>query len=432
MVVPLAARYVAAAVGVLLVITSASSVIGTLIVPRSVASTLTRHVDKLVNGAFVLITKPVRSFRRRDRILATQAATILIVQIAAWLGMFFVGFSLMLWPQVHGGITEAFRLAGPGVWQIGDYGARGALEETLLDVAAIVAIVTITLQIAYLPTLYTEFNRRENAVALLNARAGVPSWGPELLARTHYALGTGISTVDTLPELYEAWESWAAEVGESHTTYLPLVRFRSPKPLSSWVTSLLAVLDSAALMLSLNPSTAPVVSARLCLRAGFICFQDIARAMGFDIPADPDPQATTSLTYEEFMEAIERMQFVGFPTERDPADAWPDFVGWRLNYEPAAFAIAYAIDAVPALWSGPRRDKRHPAIPPVRPPYGRPPGDVEDKHAPDKPKPPPGGAAARVIGRARRPARDQESGPPARPAGGLPPRGSAGPPPGAG
>lgn len=432
MVVPLAARYVAAAVGVLLVITSASSVIGTLIVPRSVASTLTRHVDKLVNGAFVLITKPVRSFRRRDRILATQAATILIVQIAAWLGMFFVGFSLMLWPQVHGGITEAFRLAGPGVWQIGDYGARGALEETLLDVAAIVAIVTITLQIAYLPTLYTEFNRRENAVALLNARAGVPSWGPELLARTHYALGTGISTVDTLPELYEAWESWAAEVGESHTTYLPLVRFRSPKPLSSWVTSLLAVLDSAALMLSLNPSTAPVVSARLCLRAGFICFQDIARAMGFDIPADPDPQATTSLTYEEFMEAIERMQFVGFPTERDPADAWPDFVGWRLNYEPAAFAIAYAIDAVPALWSGPRRDKRHPAIPPVRPPYGRPPGDVEDKHAPDKPKPPPGGAAARVIGRARRPARDQESGPAAPPAGGRPPRGSAGPPPGAG
>jgi hypothetical protein len=431
MVVPLAARYVAAAVGVLLVLTSASSVIGTLIVPRSVASTLTRHVDMLVGGAFVLITKPVRSFRRRDRILATQAATVLIAQIAAWLGMFFVGFSLIFWPLVHGGITEAFRLAGPGVWQIGSDEARGALEVTLLDIAAIIAIVTITLQIAYLPTLYTEFNRRENAVALLNARAGVPSWGPELLARTHYALGTGISTVDTLPELYEAWESWAAEVGESHTTYLPLVRFRSPKPLSSWVTSLLAVLDSAALMLSLNPSTAPVVSARLCLRAGFICFQDIARAMGFDIPADPDPQASTSLTYEEFLEAIERMQFVGFPTERDPADAWPDFIGWRVNYEPAAFAIAYAIDAVPALWSGPRRDKRHPAIPPVRPPYGRPPGDVEDKHAPDKPKPPPGGAAARVIGRARRPARDQESDPPAPPAGGQPPRGSAGPPPGA-
>jgi hypothetical protein len=433
MVVPLAARYVAAAVGVLLVIMSANSVVGTLIVPRSVASMLTRHVDRLVSAAFVLITKPVRSFRRRDRILAAHAATVLIAQIAAWLGMFFVGFSLMFWPLVHGGITEAFRLAGPGIWQIGNYDARGALEATLLDIAAIVAIVTVTLQIAYLPTLYTEFNRRENAVALLNARAGVPSWGPELLARTHYALGTGISTVDTLPELYESWESWAAEVGESHTTYLPLVRFRSPKPLSSWVTSLLAVLDSAALMLSLNPSTAPVVPARLCLRAGFICFQDVARAMGFDIPADPDPQAGISITYEEFLEAIERMRFVEFPIEREGEleEAWQDFVGWRVNYEPAAYAIAYAIDAVPALWSGPRRDRRIPEIPPVRPPYGRPPSSTEGKPESDKPKPPPGSAAARVTGWRPRPARDQEGGPPSPPDRRRPPHGSAGPPPGA-
>jgi len=439
MVVPLAARYVAAAVGVLLVITSASSVVGTLIVPRSVASTLTRHVDQLVNGLFVLITKPVRSFRRRDRILATHAATVLIAQIAAWLGMFFVGFSLIFWPLVHGGITEAFRLAGPGLWQIGEYGARGALEETLLDIAAIIGILTITLQIAYLPTLYTEFNRRENAVALLNARAGVPSWGPELLARTHYALGSGVSTVDTLPDLYESWESWAAEVGESHTTYLPLVRFRSPKPLSSWVTSLLAVLDSAALMLSLNPSTAPVVSARLCLRAGFTCFQDVARAMQLDFPAEPDPQAGIGITYEDFLEAIDRMRFVEFPIEREDAlfDAWTDFVGWRVNYEAAAYAIAYAIDAVPAKWSGPRRDRRHPEIPPVRPPFGRPPDGAEDKRAPAKPAPSPGGAVARVTGRARRAARDQESAqpappaPPAPPADEQPPRGSEGPPPGA-
>jgi len=429
MVVPLAARYVAAAVGVLLVIMSANSVIGTLIVPRSVASMLTRHVDWLVNGAFVLITKPVRSFFRRDRMLAFSAATILIAQIAAWLGMFFLGFSLIFWPLVHGGITDAFRLAGPGLWQIGSDQARGALEETLLDIAAVIGILTITLQIAYLPALYSEFNRRENAVALLNARAGVPSWGPELLARTHYALGSGVSTVDTLPELYENWESWAAEVGESHTTYLPLVRFRSPKPLSSWVTSLLAVLDSAALLLSLNPSTAPTIKARLCLRAGFICFQDIARAMGLDIP-EPDPQAGISITYEEFLEAIERMRFVDFPIERDPADAWPDFVGWRVNYEPAAFAIAYAIDAAPAMWSGPRRDPRHVAIPPVRPPYGRPPSGAEGKADGHK------RGSSPATAKRPRPARDQQNGPPAPPPGprhpadGQPPHGSAGPPPG--
>jgi hypothetical protein len=43
---------------------------------------------------------------------------------------------------------------------------------------------------------------------------------------------------------------------------------------------------------------------------------------------------------------------VDFPIERDPAEAWPDFIGWRLNYEDAAYAEAKAINAVPALWSG--------------------------------------------------------------------------------
>jgi hypothetical protein len=67
-------------------------------------------------------------------------------------------------------------------------------------------------------------------VALLNERSGIPSWGPELLARTHYALGTGVSTPDTMPDLYARWENWAADIAESHTTYPVLVRFRSPGP----------------------------------------------------------------------------------------------------------------------------------------------------------------------------------------------------------
>ncbi len=397
MVVPLAARYVAAAVGVLLVVTSASSVVGTLIVPRSVSNWLTRQVDRIVSAIFVLITTVVSDPRRRDRILATHAATILIAQIAAWLGMFFVGFSLIFWPLVHAGITDAFRLAAPGLWEIGSDEARGGLQRALLDIASVIGILTITLQIAYLPTLYSEFNRRENAVTLLNARGGVPSWGPELLARTHYALGTGVSTVDTLPELYETWESWAAEVGESHTTYLPLVRFRSPKPLSSWVTSLLAVLDSAALMLSLNPSTAPVVSARLCLRAGFICLGDVARAMGFDIPLEPDPNAGITLSYQDFLDGIAVLRLVDFPIERSPEDAWPDFVGWRVNYERAAFAVAYAIEAVPAMWSGPRRHKNIRPIRPIRPPYGRPPGGGDGQPGPDKPAPGPAGSTAATV-----------------------------------
>jgi hypothetical protein len=368
--VPLAGRVIAAVVGVLLVVTAGRSVIETVIVPRPVATWLTAWVDWFVDGTYRTLADRIGSHRRRDRLLAGEAAAILLMQLVVWLGILFVGYSLLLWPLVPGGITSAFSTAGPALFEIGSAREQGALERAVLDLAALSSLVTITLQIAYLPTLYSAFNRRETEVALLNARAGVPSWGPELLARTHYALGSGVSAIPTMGDLYAGWERWAADVAESHTTYLPLVRFRSPRPMSSWVTALLAVLDSAALFLALSPEAAPTVPARLCLRSGFTCFTDVARAMRLNVPEQANPDAGISLTYKDFVEAVAAMRKVDFPIERDPAEAWPDFVGWRVNYEQAAYAIAYALDVVPSLWSGPRRRPR-PPIPPLRPPQGR-------------------------------------------------------------
>ena len=372
MVVPTDGRIVAAVVGGLLVLTVWASIVGTVVVPRPVSSWLTRWVDRSVNKFFRVVTNVITDYKRRDRVLAAQAATVLLAQLAAWLGIAFLGFALLLWPFIPRGITSAFTSSGSAMFTLGFEVPVSSVPAAIVFLAAATGLVIVTLQIAYLPALYAAFNRRETEVALLNARAGVPSWGPELLARTHYALGTGVSSIDTLPDLYAQWERWAADVAESHTTYLPLVRFRSPRPLSSWVTALLAVLDSAALILVLSPKSAPVVPARLCLRSGFLCFGQIARAMGIEVPDEPDPDRGITLTYPEFLDAINRMREVKFPIEREPEEAWPDFVGWRVNYEQAAYGVAAAVDAVPAMWSGPRPRERHP-IPPIRPALGRPP-----------------------------------------------------------
>jgi hypothetical protein len=370
MAVPLAARCVAAVCGALLLLITWNSVVGTLIVPRPVGSLLTRWVDRLVVAVYRFVTGMIGDYRARDRILATQAAAILLTQLAVWLGITLLAFTLLEWPFASRGMAAAFADAVSSIFTLGFAEPPGTGPAVLAFLGAGTGLIVVALQIGYLPTLYSAFNRRETEVALLNARAGVPSWGPELLARTHYALGSGVSTLDTLPDLYERWERWAADVAESHTTYLPLVRFRSPLGLSSWVTSLLAVLDSAALILTLAPKEAPEVPARLCLRSGFQCFSRIARAMGFDVAEEADPNAGIALTYEEFLDAVRRMREVGFPITRDPADAWPEFLGWRVNYEHNAYRIAEAVDAVPALWSGPRH-RPMPSIPPRRPPAGR-------------------------------------------------------------
>jgi hypothetical protein len=373
MVVPTVVRSLAAVAGGALVIAAWASVIGTLIVPRR-GSLLTRWTDRIVNWGFrvfIVATGAGADYRRRQRVIVNQGVMILIVQVAAWLGVSFIGFTLLVWPFVPGGITQAFTIAGASMTTLGLPEPTSTIPPAILFAAAASGLVIIAPQIAYLPALYAAYNRRETEVTLLNERAGVPTWGPELLARTHYALGAGLSYIDTLPGLYAQWERWANDVAETHTAYLPLVRFRSSRELTSWVTSLLAVLDSAALFLALSPQSAPTVPARLCLRGGFICFAQIARSMGFDVPWEPDLYGGISLSYQEFLDGVARLREVGFPIERDPAEAWPDFVAWRVNYEYAAYALAAAVDAVPVPWSGPRQ-YRTPPIAPIRPARHRP------------------------------------------------------------
>ncbi|MGO8862226.1 MAG: hypothetical protein ACLQRH_15880 [Acidimicrobiales bacterium] len=364
-------RDLAAVVGALLIVVAGWSVIGTLVVPRRIRSRLTRAVALSVNAAFHFVADSFDTYEPRDRILAAQAPIALILQIVVWLAVFELGFALLLWPSMGAaGLAGAFELAGSSLCTLGYLAPPSGGPTGLADLAALVGLGTVALQIGYLPTLYAAFNRREGLVTMLDSRAGVPSWGPELLARTHYGLGSGVSAVERLPELFEDWERWSADVSETHATYLALVNFRSPRALSSWLTAQLAVLDAAALYLSLLPDAPGAVSARLCLRGGFSCLGTIARARGFAIPEEADPNDGISLTFEEFVEAIDRLASVGFPLERSNEEAWLDFVGWRVNYEAAAYAIARAIDAPPALWSGPRRHPIAP-IPPLRPPTRR-------------------------------------------------------------
>jgi hypothetical protein len=217
--------------------------------------------------------------------------------------------------------------------------------------AAATGLVVVALQIAYLPTLYSAFNRRETEVTLLAARAGIPAWGPELLIRTRY----GVAVLsDDLPALYSRWERWAADLAESHSNYPVLVRFRSPHALSSWLISLLAVMDSAAMMLALCP-TRDRIEPRRAIRMGFSALREIGSALGMDADHDPDPDGGITLKFEEFAAAVDQLRAVGFPMDRDAAEAWPHFRGWRVNYEALAYALAERLDAVPAPWSGPRR-----------------------------------------------------------------------------
>ena len=353
------------AVGLFVVMGTVSSIVGTLVVPRGINSRLSRTVDAALDAVFLQAAKLVRSFERRDRILAWQSPLSLLVRLAVWLGLLVVGYALLLLPSLDGRVGQAFADAGSSMFTLGYAAPVGGGSTTLEYVAAFTGVVVVGLQVGYLPTLYAAFNRRETEVSLLGSRAGVPAWGPEILARTRW----GIDDADireVLEQLFGAWERWAAEVAESHTTYLTLARLRSPRPLSHWLISLIAVMDAAALHLSLAPSREPTLAARLALRMGFVAVEQIARAMRLPVPDEPDPDANVTVSFDEFRAATAMLRELGYPVDVTDEEAWPNFRGWRANYDTAALLLARQLDAPPALWTGTRRWPSSP-MPPRRP-----------------------------------------------------------------
>ena len=353
------------AVGIVVVMVTLSSVVGTLVVPRAINSRISRAVDRCLDAAFLLLVRAVRSFERRDRILAWQSPLSLLIRLAVWLGLLVVGFALLLLPSLNGHLGQAFSDAGSSMFTLGYAAPVGTGSTTLEYLAAFTGLVVIGLQVGYLPTLYAAFNRRETEVSLLGSRSGVPAWGPEILARTRWGIEAG-DTRPILQGLFTSWERWAAEVAESHTTYFTLARLRSPRPLSHWVTSLIAVMDAAALHLALAPSHEPKLEARLALRMGFVALEQITRTMLRSAPDEPDPDAPISVSYDDFRSATTMLRELGYPIERSDEEAWPHFRGWRANYDAAALLLAKQLDAPPALWTGTRRWPSNP-IPPRRP-----------------------------------------------------------------
>jgi hypothetical protein len=362
--------------GVVVLTSTWSSVIFTLMLPRAFPGPgrLAIWINKTTRRFFFALSRLAPTFEGKDAVLAPIAPVALLAQLAVWLVLLGTGFVVMLVPYTHN-LGEAVSQIGAAMFTLGLARSAQHTNDTIVTFAAASGFVVIALQIAYLPAIYAAFNRRESLIAMLESRAGVPSWGPEILIR-HQLVGI----VDALPDFYGQWEQWAADFSESHSTYPVLLLFRSPDPWSSWVVGLLSVLDAAAMQLSLNPRSAPS-QARLSLRMGYTALHRISDAIGWTYDPDPMPDGPLELTEEQFAEAVALLRETGFATEREADAAWPHFRGWRVNYEDLAYRWANRVLAPPAPWSGTRTGLREKNVAPRRPPHRTP--DTPEYRRPD-------------------------------------------------
>jgi hypothetical protein len=335
--------------GLITVILTLSSALSTFVLPRAARSQLNRVVFGLLRRVFDFILHFAKTYERRDTIMAYYAPIGVMLLVPTWYVLIALGYAAMYWSLDVGNPTQAIRLSGSSLLTLG-FESNNAFWVMILEFTeAMLGLIMVALLIAYLPTMYAAFSRREQVVNLLEVRAGSPPSALEMLLRFHRNHG-----LEKLSEYWKVWESWFADIEESHTTLPALIFFRSPRAENSWVTAAGAVLDAAAITLSVLEIPYEV-SAALCIRAGFLSFRRIANYFDIPNPQDPHyPETQICVERSEFDRVVDQLEEAGLPLKPDREQAWRDFAGWRVNYDRALILLCGLVMAPQASWSSDR------------------------------------------------------------------------------
>ncbi len=340
-------------IGAGMVLATLFSAISTFVLPRSARSNLNRLVFGLMRRLTEFLMRFAKTYEQRDAIMAYFAPISLMLLVPTWYLIIALGYSFMYWALRAGDYFFDLRLSGSSLLTLGFTASEGYLVTILVFSEAMLGLIMVGLLIAYLPTMYSAFSRREQLVNMLEVRAGNPPNPYDMLTRFHRIHG-----LDKLAELWKNWEVWFSDIEESHTTLPALVFFRSPRSDNSWVTSAGAVLDSAAITLS-SIDIPMEMSAALCIRAGFISFHRITDYFDIPHPHEPKfPETPISVTRAEYDELIHKLEVAGLPIKPDREQAWKDFAGWRVNYDRTLLILCSLVMAPPDVsWSSDRSPK---------------------------------------------------------------------------
>jgi hypothetical protein len=335
-------------VGLVIVVETLFSAIETFVLPRSAQDNLTRLVFLVVRAFFKFPLHRAKDYEGRDRVMSFYAPIALLVLLPTWYTLAVIGYGFMFWGVGVPSLPEALRVSGSSLLTLGFSQAQGFAQTVLAFSEAAIGLILVSLLIAYLPTMYAAFSRREAAVTMLEVRAGNPPSAVELLLRYHRIHG-----FERMRDLWVTWEAWFADVEESHSTLPPLVFFRSQQSSRSWITAAGTILDAASLTLAVV-DTPYEPQAALTIRAGYITLRRIADFFGISYNLNPQRGDPTSITRQEFDEVCETLAKNGVPLKKDSEEAWLDFSGWRVNYDIPLIALAGITMAPYAHWSSDR------------------------------------------------------------------------------
>ena len=356
-------RPLAIALGLTLMALAFAEYFSTFLLPRRV-----KRDPRIARGLFRTLWIPWRAAAARlrpvaaDTMLGIFGPLGLLVILVLLSGGVILGFSGLYWgastpfsaPQ-HGDYgSSLYFSAGAFASASNPFTPLSGLGKAMQVVEAGSGLVFLGIAIGYLPALFQAFSRRETAVTLLDPRAGSPPTAGALLVRS--AERGGWAELDAY---LREWETWTAELMETHLSYPILGYFRSQHVGQNWLAALTTVVDSCAYAMAYGPPEA-IEAAELTFRLGRHALSDLAfvfvplRRIKTDWPA----QERQRLDAEALRELRSRLENSGLHSE-DSEESARRLDELRASYEPFALVISRQLSLALPDWLPPEDVKEY-------------------------------------------------------------------------
>jgi hypothetical protein len=347
-------RILVGVLGGLLVVAMLLEIFVAFLLPRRV-----KRDPKLVRTVFAYFWRPWRRvarmlpFQAGDTMLGIYGPLGLVLNLVLWVAMLMLGYACLLWA----GGSHLGPAPGPrGVVDFGNdlyfaaatmttNGPAGLAAHTtfaraiqVIDAGSGLAVLAIV--IGYLPSLYQAFSSREATVSQLDARAGSPPSAGRLILRSAAHGGWPV-----LAEYLSGWETWTAELMETHLAYPVLAYFRSQHINQNWLSAMCTVLDACVLTIACAP-VGSVDSARFTFAIARHAVVDLS----YTFHASPRDPARDRLPPADLHELLAQLRAAGIEPAEDATDVAERVARMRALYEPYINALAHHLELALPAW----------------------------------------------------------------------------------
>jgi len=343
--------WVEAVAGVALVLAVFYDLFQSVVLPRPAINkfALVRYLFRATWRTWRWVGSRMSRLSRREAWLASFAPVGVLLNFSVWGLALVLGYALIfdgVRSELHPvppdfGTSLYFSATTLVPLSYGDVVPIGVLARVATVAESVTGIVVAALAITLLFSLYESFQDREKLVVTLDALAGAPPSGVQILET---ASEHGMK--EELIKTFDEWRDWAADVLESHLAYPILFFFRSSHDNEAWINSFGAVMDAAILVMSTvdDKSEGP---AKLMVTVGNHLVEDLSWYFRFPHLDDPIVERA------EYDQACERLKKAGYHCQ--PGDtAWERFARLRGKYASPLNLLARDFAVVPAQWIGDR------------------------------------------------------------------------------